>query len=604
MANINIINRPFTAEVNYFSNGILDNTNERQNIFTTPYGIAANLDSCWSQLIWAFNTEVLTISSKSNIVLDFSTNPNITEVQIFNEILTQAESNLEFNQFYSDTSGFTIQERIDSFIECINSNINLNWRYYAYQTANAVVISAILNGSIYSLTNPNFNITTVGPSIISSYSPGTDGNRGELLQNFNYKVFVEVWEVENIDWNRIGSVDLLSGQVRTKITTLTQNWNPENRFIFDFSNFFNIETSIQDLTNNFTLTYKPRCYFLKFGEQFIGGYDPDTDLPIDTAWNIQNTNITKRYIGNSELRWISGGVFLQALINNNFPQYWLSSQYNTSSTNEYITVIPSDNFYRKLKRREYDAEYISVWVWNDQQYISTYDLRLKTDYRFIDGTSGTNYSHTTNGLSEGGLYTIDAGLSKINFDSIETFYNNRILYYDLTFEINRGMVWESLSDSIQYQIDLNDDLSDQKKKIWWVNSFGCIEQFCFEGFSSQALQTEYETYTKTISNVNFIERDKHINSIIEKIPQVIYKVNSGWLDKNNMTNLQSLLKSNKCWWLNTFQLSIYLTEIQNFDGQSYEAITITDHDWQIDNQNNLYNLQLTIVVAFENNTVR
>jgi hypothetical protein len=603
--NINIVGRPFTAEDYYYNGGIQDVVNVRNNIFTSPYSIATNLDSAWNQLVWSLNSEILGSAQMAELYIDLTGNPAITEIQIFNEILTEsATASLGFNEFYNNT--FSISDRVDSIVNIINTNINLNWRYTAINVSGTFVrINAINTGSQYSLIAPNFSMT---PSLVSGSTLGQDGSRGEKLQNYNYKCFVEIWEVENIDWNRTGSVNLLSGQRRTKITTLNQSWNPDNLFTFDISNLFEIPTDINDLPiGQFTLTYRPKTYYLRYGESFIGGYDPATDLPTDLdPWDITNTNETKRFIGETELRWLSGGVFEQSVLINSYPRYWLNSQTNTtsSSVNDYLEIKPAQNFTKRLKRREYNQDYMSVWFWNDQQYNSVFDLRLRTDFTFVDGTSGSQNTFLTTGLSVGGLYTIDASLTNLGFDSIESFFNNRILFYTNTIEVNRGIGWTVLSTSLEYEIDLNDEKDSTRTNIWWINTFGALEQFSFEGFKQTKLNTKFNTYTKSLLNVDFVERKRHITGIISKQPSKVYTVNSGWMSRDEMEFLTSILKSNKAWWKEPLSVSVYFNEIQNQDSQVYSSINILDSNWLIDNKGQLYNLELTIESAQNENVIK
>jgi hypothetical protein len=606
MANINIIGRPFTAELNYFNAGVQDVSTQRQNIFTTPYSVAANLDSIQSQLVWNLNSEVLGTSVKSEIKLDLTTNPTIIQIQIFNEILTESTtSNLEYNQFYNNT--FSIADRINSIVNIINSNINLNWKYIAFNDSNLYVhIVAKNSGTIFNLSGTNFS--TDCPTV--GYVSGVDGSRGEKLQNYNYKCFIEIWEVENVDWNRVGSVTQLSSNTRNKITTLTQNWNTENIFSFDISNFFNVEEPMigEEVTGtaitpyNFNIVYKPKCYYLRYGESFIGGYDPSTNLPVDSdSWNITNTNETKRYIGDSELRWISNGVFLQSLLANDYPTYWLNSEYDNSTTNKYLDIKIVQEFSTKLKRREYNPEYISVWIYNDQQYSNQFSLRLKTDWTFIDGSTVTTYNFDTPNLQNNGLYTIDASLTNIFLDNVESSNNNRVLYYTNTIEINRGIGYLSLSKPFNYKIDMNDERDKLRRKIYWINKYGALEQFEFEGFSEESVNTNFNSYTKSLLNTNFIERNRHIKGVIAKVPTKRYKVNSGWLSKSEIESLQSIILSNRCWWIEDFTLSVYFGELITSTSESFEAINVIEQDFKVDNKNRLFNLEVTIEVAQNDN---
>jgi len=83
---------------------------------------------------------------------------------------------------------------------------------------------------------------------------------------------------------------LIGSRNRQFVATLYQSWNNSNQFTYDVSKYLNdlnvtpplySEKNSQDFFFNIERELIG-SYYLIYGEEFIGGYDPNTNLPTDT----------------------------------------------------------------------------------------------------------------------------------------------------------------------------------------------------------------------------------------------------------------------------------------------------------------------------------
>lgn len=611
--NINRSTYPSTSYVQYFVNGVVDNTTIRNSIFSGQTNrLATSLDPIESPTIFSFSSNILNGGNQqeSEVYIDFSTNPVINEIEFFTTTFTPADTNLDANQFYSSTApGITIQERIESLVLAINSNLNLNWRYSAQNFNNtAVKIFAKYPGSIYNLASPNLVCT---PDFTFSYTAGIDRDRGMLLQNHDYKCFVEIWEIENVEWNRFGfrSDPALGNRQQTLIATMSQTWTTSNQFIFDVSKFLNNivynNSQYLNLSSQFNIKQDTiKCYYLKWGESFIGGYDPTTDLPIDTPWNITNNFVTKRYQGETELRWCSQGVYPLANTRNNHSQYWLSEYYNTISTNnqlQTIKALTTFNGLYKLRRRIDQPEYLSYYVMNDQSFSSNFQLRLRHQWTDWGGNTLTTYTSTSN-CNENGMYVVNVSNNLIGLPNVELSFNNRILFWSTTLEANFNGTWVYYSEPTYYKLDLNTELENTYNQLFWINEFGSLDTFTFEGLFIENLDQSFDQYNKTIKNIDN-ERWKHINGIINKRTKSVYKLNSGYLVSKDLQKLKSLLNSTQVWIVDSSNYSSIISNVRTDRSETYfQSINITGNNFSDDDSLSIYNLEITFEVAINQNT--
>lgn len=641
MSNINRVNAPFSSLTWYYTGGVLTPIVGR-NPQQIPYLIGDStqllnsLDPIQTPTIHQLESDPFGAGGKANLLLAFApggVNTSISNLEIFGEIFIENQTaspnaNLQYNEFFGIT--YSEADRALSFVNAFNNNTSLNWRFLATLglIPGQVLIEALFEGTQYTFDPLHFTVTPAGIELIQN--PGIDANRGMQLQNYNYKCFVEIWEID-AEWLRVGSSADIPGfasAAKRYITTLEQPWTPDNLFTFDVSKFLFLDKFISDYpsvpnTNFVAQTINPNVslpngktpiqgYFLRWGESFQGGFNVTTGLPIETdPWNITNTNYTKTYLGESEIRWASNGMYNLGILIlfNEHPEHWLSSNQIKPSgplTNEYQQILVAQSFirYPKLRRRIYEPEYLSIYVNQDQQITDTFQLRLRHDWTFINGGTATSYSNLTTNLQGNDLYEVDASLTNIQFDAVETAAGFRVLHWDTTVEMARDNInFTDLSIPVRYDMDLNCEDEKMYKKLWFQGPFGTTESFEFEGLQEVTLDYTADYYRKSFKNALY-ERNSHINSAITKVPNRKFKLNSGWLTADQYGWLENLIKSNAVWWKSEYRLDFYLLgELTPIDYQNFEAINIVDSSFAFSNDEKLFNLEIVIEYAINENTI-
>jgi len=644
MPNIYRVASPFTSRTVYYSQptpGIVDLSPDRNQFITnnnTPpcdgilfqgvtWELLNSLDPVETPCVFQFKSDDTTCSGyiSNTIFAEISINlfstPNITEFEVFGEVFTQNNGpwpiSLTDHEFFGPS--YNILDRVQSIINLINENTNLNWRFVAYSTPTSptsVIIKALFPGTQYNFnlgTTIKYSSSTGGPTNFDYNIASFDNNRGMRYQNYGYKMFLEIWEID-LEWLTVGSdafPEFATAQKRL-VTTLEQVWNPSNVFSFDVSKFFNLTKDISlypQTPNPFFQAYSDQQiffdpnvtkhpiqgYFLRWGEMFQGGFGGPTlgqieggiafnglfwELTVTAAtpgilqtgqfivssgnpqgtavqsqisgipggvgvyivnptitvapgttfnvieltgpqeqdpWNITVTEWTKIYIDNTEIRWAGNGMYNLGLLVlfNDHPERWLSVNSNqvTHLSNTYQPVKVSQDFIRgklvdqtqiervyKLRRRIDEPEYLSVYVHNDRAFSNTFDLRLFTEWTFINGGTATSISHLTTQLSKNDLYETNVQNSLIQLDNVEAAANLRVLHWYHTIQISRdNITWEDLTEPVYYQLDLNYEC-DKYRKIWWTGTEGTIESFEFEGITSMELDYEADYLTKSFKN--------------------------------------------------------------------------------------------------------
>lgn len=613
------------------------------------YELLNSLDPIETPTIFQFSSDnstcsgYVTSTSNAELTINFFINPIITSIELYGNTFVSAPVVTQTNEFLDDTFPNVIA-RAQSLVNAINNNTNLNWRYTAYLNPNIPIIVRIranYPGTQYNFVAPYYVINTPTPAISLVTVTSQNTSRGMLLQNYGYKMFLEIWEVYDatgnpLEWLTEGDVKIIANALPYKlIATLEQTWNEENIFTFDVSKYFQIDKTITNFLSPGTtfVSYTGqgkegiKCYFLKWGEMFTGGYDDVTDLPVDDPWNIENIIYTKNYIDVSELRWASNGMYNLGILIlfNSHPEQWLSVNSDGNNLfNNYQPLKVSQDFIwgklldqaqiqrrYKLRRRVEtgtvptleDHEYLTLLVHNDGQFSNTVDLRIFTDWTFIDGTSATSTSHFTTLIGTNDIYEADVNFGNVNLAGIEAAAAKRVLFFSHTVQIRRdGINWTDLSEPVWYQMDLNLEC-DKYYKLWWVGSLGTIESFEFEGLVSMDLNYDAEYYTKSFKN-NLYERNSHIVQAITKTPTRRFRLNTGWLTKDQYDWLESLIKTNAVWWKSTYRLDFYFGSGQLFPTNfpQFEAINIVDSSLKIDNDSKLFNLEVVIEYSVNENT--
>jgi hypothetical protein len=741
------VNSPFTSRTVYYTTtGIADLTPDRNQFITnnnTPpcddllfqgesWELLNSLDPIETPTIFQFKSDDTTCSGYvSNVVyseisINLFSNPDITEFELFGEVFTQNNGtwpiSLTDHEFFGPS--YSIQDRLQSIVNLVNGNANLNWRFAAYITTNlptSVVIRALYPGSQYNFvlgSTIKYNSSTGGSSNFDYTINSQDNNKGMRYQNYGYKMFLEIWEID-IEWLKVGSDAFADFNTSPKrlITTLEQNWNPSNIFSFDVSKFFSLTKDISlypqipqpifEAYTNQQIVFAPATtkqpiqgYFLRWGESFQGGlsgpvigqieggityngiswelnvttaapgtledgqfivsagsqagatilsqisgivggtgvylvnagpvvapgttfdvYDFNNPIPLEPdPWNITITEWSKVYIDTSEIRWASNGMYNLGILVlfNDHPERWLSVNANqiTHLSNDYQTVKVSQDSIRgelegqsgikrvyKLRRRIDEPEYLAIYIHNDTAFSNTFDLRIFTEWTFINGGTATSTTHLTTALSKNDLYEVNVQNSLIQLDAVESASGLRVLYWSHTIQIRRdGINWTDLSEPVWYQLDLNNEC-DKYRKIWWIGTEGTTESFEFEGVTSMELNYEADYMTKSFTN-QLYERQSHIKQAITKVPSRQFILNTGWLTTDQMPFIESLLKTPYVWWLNKYRLDLYFGNGQllptNFT--NFEAINIVDSSYKIDNVAKLFNVEIVIEYSVPENT--
>jgi len=320
MPNIYRVASPFTSRTVYYSQptpGIVDLSPDRNQFITnnnTPpcdgilfqgvtWELLNSLDPVETPCVFQFKSDDTTCSGyiSNTIFAEISINlfstPNITEFEVFGEVFTQNNGpwpiSLTDHEFFGPS--YNVLDRVQSIINLINENANLNWRFVAYSTPTSptsVIIKALFPGTQYNFnlgTTIKYSSSTGGPTNFDYNIASFDNNRGMRYQNYGYKMFLEIWEID-LEWLTVGSDAFpeFASAPKRLVTTLEQVWNPSNVFSFDVSKFFNLTKDISlypQTPNPFFQAYSDQQiffdpnvtkhpiqgYFLRWGEMFQGG---------------------------------------------------------------------------------------------------------------------------------------------------------------------------------------------------------------------------------------------------------------------------------------------------------------------------------------------
>lgn len=639
MANINLTFQPDFENIRYYINNVLDGT------------VDVSLNPTNNPIVWKFESDTtnppynstpsrfeLYLTLSDIIANTITTNFNILEddtVTILGEIFTAKDSNPGLNEFFSCPLG-TAQQRlltVQSLSDAINSNLNISSKYNC--TSDFATVPGVIGGPTYYIVltakevGTNFNLSVnnffdfvysfvnANPLAIPYYLiEGSDSSRGMQLQNFNYGCFVEIWRyIDGVDLGRRNT-----NNKSQKIATLSQKWNKSNKFEFNLSGFLSNlvpKINIPDFNTPLTVfTYFEGLnhYYLKYGEQFNGGYYFDSTsspssgflnnyYPENDKNNITDTYTRKYYIDETPINWIAKAVLPLGIQNPNFQDKW--NQLETIGTTNSIKPINILSNLTELKNRKRfeNPEYIFLVVQNDQENNDLRSLRLKTYYRFIDGTlsAPVNYTHVINNVNlKPGIYGIDVSLGIINFNQTELLNNTRILeiYHQIQISKDGGAIWEDLTPEFSYEMDLNND-PEQYKTLYWRNPYGVIEQFTFEGFKQETVSIDRTTYNQNYKYDSY-SRDKKVKSIFKNDIVIEKTMNSGWINKENYKWLKELLTSTEWWTIEetTKEVNGFYNHECNFESQ-----TILKYDWNIDEFNDLYNLTITYTTSIPENSI-
>lgn len=590
MANVNLIRTPYTPIIRTYNGGVIQTG-------TTTY----TLEPHGTPILFEFNSNVSGTAFKAiaYYIPTLATTAGST-VTIFGEIFTASANPQTSQEFFSNNlTQPSLGLSMSSLADCINQNTNLNWRFTAESSTTNVKLTAKYTGSSYELIIPT-TLDSSSPTWLNIQS-GTDGNRGQQLQNYNYTVFAEIWgySQQPASW---GGVDTIVTGANL-LTTITQKWNPSNSFIFDVSQYLRSLTSftLPRIDDTPQFRYFPNHlmpYYIKYGESFNGGYNISTGNPIDTSTDITNLFERKYYINQTPLRWACEGA-LDLAINDvdKWRLYWENVR-NAGTANGYNSVLPLTLAPRyKLVRRTDQAEYLYFFSTNDLQFSTHRSYRIRTIFTFTDGTTDVSTTHLTNNQDGSGLMCVDIRGFYIDLQLVEGNNNKRVLEYTCTIERTNdgGANWDNFTEQ-SYTLDLNYEPA-RYNKIYWKNCFGVMDQFEFDGLKQDKLNVDNIEYRQTLTRLPGYQRSKHQSNILKRDSKTRYTFNTGWVDKDHMNFLKDMCLSNKHWIRSTYFNATF------DDIPVFLAVNLIDSNWQFDNEDKLFNLEVTFEIAVDDNNL-
>lgn len=648
-----IVQRPYTRELDYYSLGT-----------HTSFTVDNGLDPNDTPVVFAFASETYAIQSARSFVVFGPTppfpNPNIDIVAgdsftIFGERFVAADNPVE-NQFKTCTAADYNSRltSVQSLADSINSNNNLNWRFVASIVADITLgitrirLDARKGGAIYNfIVGENISANITGTPTYDSFGffpigAGTDPNRGSLLQGYEYGFRVEIWVPKESFGSEWGRLSTNPKPVSNLLATVEASWNESNCVDFDISRYLQSLTTV-DIPDAL-ITAAPNApaqivvslfavapYFLRYYELFNGGYDVTTDLPteFDVA-NDQPLTPTNRKVrawnqGETEMRWTAPGALPLGVLNPSFYQYW---QYRTGDglfgpvyrQIVFASVLP-DISIRKLRRRmreqlfvgaavnnqDMNWEFLYFYLQNDQYIGKVRSYRLRHDFTFVDGTVyAPVYTHETSTINYSCLYCANVSLTRIGLLAAESATNNRVAFWTTTLEINYGLGYQQMSVPYAYQLDLNFE-PDRYFKVWWRNSLSTVDSFEFEGIETEEIDTKPKDFQRTLPITLGWNRDVHINAILTRDNKVRISISTGWIDSANYQYVSECAKSNEVWILGFFpelQTGGFVLQgaVATIVKPRLQAVKIIDAKPSFNNDDTLFNLELTLEYALDENS--
>lgn len=720
MARIEYNAPTFTVNLPYYQNGVQSlvtpNVGVSLDPVDTPLYLSFNSETLpfFSQQKFrmTFGFYQTTSTNENDNNLSYFAPVDGDTIEIDGNIFTARNTLLNGNDFYAVTNPADILEQelaIKSLLNAILFNTTLNLRYnielinlvdngyfntliplspiYAIKiegkdygpSYNINVYDATLNpfGKIRA-TFTNYNVLNDNPNY-AEYNLGLNTqvinnvknlffyiysapiNRGQLLENNSYGMYLEVWvnktSIYASNWGRAYNVLFT---VYEKIVTLTQDWNISNNFIFEISNYLRPHIKIKfptynDIGFNYTnITYYHNDilalgkfpivpYYCKYGEYFNGGFDKTQYLASGGAdflpeqigsedGRIDDPNIRYYEIGQTELRWACRGAFPENIVPASNIRYWMAKTSQNGidiETNDEFTVVNLTNQPNiKLRRRLNAPEYMWFYLHNDEYVSQNRYYRIRYSYFMSDNlTVVTNVITVTNNSNlnnESGLYVVDLNLyntqqPNVDLNFVENDVSLRCVYIKgfLEWSENNSQ-WFPYTAPFNYEIDMNteyDNVSGQTytdvnrtyAKLYWRNPHGVFDQFEFEFRESYELKTK-ETKFNSISKFDYnpsYGRDKAVINKIEIESELFYVIHSGWVNREHYLWLKELMESNEVYCANGFYIDTTTIGVFNIsDTVRPEAIVITDFEWSLNEKDDLFDLKITYKPAFYSNNIK
>lgn len=206
-------------------------------------------------------------------------------------------------------------------------------------------------------------------------------------------------------------------------------------------------------------------------------------------------------------------------------------------------------------------------------YFANNSVGLDIDYARFD----LSYTETINGV-----YSFNAAPSNIGINTDGIYNSKRVKDYTVTIrDIDNQFDTQSKTYYLPY------DIAPKGQTVVWQNPLGGYDSHYFTGIREDAVNRSSDTFERVVDK-NFpsgFAKNKEYN--IEATDTVA--INSGWLKEDHMDWIKQILSSPK----------IYLV---NADG-ILDYYTLGGYNYNKNNQNNQFSLELTLVRTIENNNI-
>lgn len=481
---------------------------------TSPLGnaIGTSLALVNTPLIYTFKSKELNGSTSKSYSIIAPTGSNFSgtgdcengdTVTIFGIILTAVDSPSNSSEFASGTTTFQ-KEVANSLANAINENINLNWRLSAnaYLEPNdgtwMVRVDARYGGTQFNILN-NQTLNFANHSGFFGGTGSVDNTRGQQLQAYQYKCYIDLFEVDLDSGNEIfistfeksyKSDNIFNFNIADTLRSLLDYWEPEpwklNQGSIAYQNFTKLDGHLAG-------------YRVKFGEQFIGGYDPSTDLPTDNDQDIQNYYPRKFVEGVTDVQLATFGA---EYLNNNLPN--TSKFYNTPIS---LFTSAEELIYRKVLC---DAPFFISFFNN---YLEGANLRIRAQTFDVGGNLIINKLTSPQRVDDVGVYTVSLSDETLNYGDIQPYYTTITIEKSGSFNNN----FNRISKKYTIEWDLNADHADVER-VYFRNKYGVIEQFDFT-LVEESINTDIDEYSRNISLESGNNRTQGIDNVLSKDSQ-------------------------------------------------------------------------------------
>jgi hypothetical protein len=504
----------------------------------------------------------------------------------------------------------------------INDNPALNWKYtatggQAFGTDFGLLLVAKIAGSAGNavITSESSVSTNTRWGITQNETLGQDTSRAMELQNNNYKVLIEIWSTAE----KFSDASVLAGDgTLTKlIGKIEKPYLGENKFIFDVAPYLR---QIADDNSIDLPAYQLRVYE-KIDNQF--GF-PETNFIFETrmrgiqtaALPVNNRSmlnyITQVYaVGDS----LAGATlnYKRALtdrpINTYFyqralpPVFILSTDYRvneldffSSKTGDVVTFqnVSSTNNVLGAPELKYETNSGRIWV------IDKLPFRRSIDVSDRDGYTSDITFTCQSVLNFGTLLERSAALRSEFSGSVSTGKLDSLL--DNIYETRPIRDYLRTAELYTWEkIELECD--QVATPIFWKNRFGLWDYFEFIGVTEETVDRDSVDFEKN----NYVTYNKQLwqqKSEVTSNLQTEYTITSGWVDLEHMQYLKNLLASNEQY-ISLDYINLNAFDFYQWDQTEFPTfIKIIDFEWEVNSEEDLFNLTLTYRLSIDHNNIR